>query len=551
MRPTFASNLVRHDSVILVAVMVVAALSVLPFFYAAGGGLPDAHDLRVHWMRMIEFDQALRSGVWYPRWLGGMNYHYGAATTLFYPPLFYYITSAAHALTAGWAQAIEVAVLLAATGSAMTFYIYSRTLLRPTASAVATLAYVLLPYRLIDLYHRGAIPELITFIWMPLVMMAEGAAAKRLSAISLIGGAIAFCLLILTHPPVAYLFSISLAVLAVAWSWLARSWKPALAATSISVIGSALSAVYCLPAIAEIGYAKQTITEKFPYRNGYITRLIAGERFQVMLAAIIIVTALVLAFFAWLTYARWSACNQMKAWVVVGLVSIFMMMPISDPIAHYLPGIDGVAFPWRWLAITTLATSILAGVAFEESCWRRSAGIARAAASPAVVLIAILAFGMCLCVKASNLKVPLATPDDFVEEDFTPRDAPPIADMPRGISAIMMSGASGSAAWLVRWKPHERVIETFSPSADTLQVFSFMFPGWIALVDEHSVANRAHNRLSTILVDVPPGNHTVKLVFAKTTIRRCGECLSAVTLCLCVLSLTLWAKMKCKHISMP
>src|SRR5205085_7812004 len=197
----------RTDALLLGGIGLIALASSLPFFYAAQGQMPEAGDLVIHWPRMLAFDETLRSGVWVPRWLGGMNGGYGAATTLFYAPLLYYALSAAHALTGDWPKAIEVIVALAAVGSGVALYAYARTLASRAASAVAALVYVLAPYHLIDLYHRGALAELLAFTWMPLVMLALAKAAGRLNARAIAGGAVALALLVLTHPPTAYLFT--------------------------------------------------------------------------------------------------------------------------------------------------------------------------------------------------------------------------------------------------------------------------------------------------------------------------------------------------------
>src|ERR1044072_4599162 len=96
---------------IAASLILVAIASSLPFFYAAQGNMPEAGDLIIHWPRMLMFDEVLRSGVWYPRWLGGMNYGYGAATTMFYAPFVYYCLLAADAPLGAWGGAGEVVVL--------------------------------------------------------------------------------------------------------------------------------------------------------------------------------------------------------------------------------------------------------------------------------------------------------------------------------------------------------------------------------------------------------------------------------------------------------
>jgi hypothetical protein len=543
----------RADALLLFGLMLAAIASTLPFLYAAQGRLPEAGDLTVHWPRMLMFDETLRSGVWYPRWLGGMNYGYGAATTMFYAPLVYYALSAIHALLGDWSRSIEAVAALAAMGSAAAFYFYARSFLSPTASAIAALLYLLLPYRLIDLYHRGALAELIAFAWMPLVMLMLGASVKRMSARRIIFGAIAFALLIVTHPPVAYAFSISLVIFVTAWAIRLRSWRPALSGSLIVMLGGALSAFYWLPAIAEVGYVNQSVTDLFDRNKGYITDLFAGSTFEKLIAATIIATSLL--FFLFLALARSSKRPDPKdsspnqhasGWIIVGLVSIFMMLPFAEPLARLMPGISGMAFMWRWLAITNLATSALAGAVVDKLYARNqpdkkhvenrthltifNRGRIRELLA-ATLTIGVLTFGVISCARASNLKLRFIAPADFVEQDFTPAGAPAINELPRDISMRLLSNSPGSHARLIEWKPQERVMEVFAATGDTLHVCSFMFPGWEASVDGNTVPIRIEARLKTMLIDVPQGSHTIKLVFANTFTGRRAQALSFITLC--------------------
>src|SRR5262245_61721848 len=255
LRPTETrSRLNRFAPFLLVAV---AAASSLPFRFAADFELPQAHDLTVHWNRMIAFDEGLRSGLIYPRWLGRLNQGYGAATTLFYAPGVYYVLSAAHAVSGDWSDAIGILAFAAALCSAAAFYFYARLLVDRRAALIGASIYILLPYRLIDLYHRGALAELLAFVWMPVVMYVVTRGARQFSASLLILGGGAYALLMLSHPPTTYLFTLSLAVFAVAYSWQARSPRIALLCLCVVAIGAAASAFYWVPASVEIGYVRQ------------------------------------------------------------------------------------------------------------------------------------------------------------------------------------------------------------------------------------------------------------------------------------------------------
>jgi hypothetical protein len=533
----------RHR--VAASLILVAIASSLPFFYAAQGNLPEAGDLTIHWPRMLMFDEALRSGVWYPRWLGGMNNGYGAATTMFYAPFVYYSLSAAHALLGDWVRSVEAVVLLAALGSAATFYFYARSFLSQAASTVAAMLYLLLPYRLIDLYHRGALAELIAFVWMPLVMLMFTAAVKRPRARSMIFGAIAYGLLIVTHPPVAYAFSVSLALFAAAWAVKSRTWRPVLSGGVIAVLGGMLSAFYWLPAILEVSSVNQSVTDLFDNNKGYVTDLLAGSTFEKLIAATVIATGLLFFLFAALARSKSTGGegpppnHQTVAWATVGVVSIFVMLPVAAPVVRLMPGISGMAFLWRWLAITTFATSMLAGVAFDKM-WIENLGLRRGRDLFAVTLtVATLIFGVISCARASNLKLQFVAPAGCVEQDFTPKCAPDARTLPADAPLQMLSHAPDSAARLVEWRPQERVIEVSAATSDTLHVHSFMFPGWKAFLNDRAVPIRTQPELQTMLIDVPQGSHTIKLIFSNTATRLYAQALSLASLCACALLIVL------------
>lgn len=487
------------------------------------------------------FDETLRSGVWYPRWLGGMNYGYGAATTMFYAPFVYYSLSAAHALFGDWVRSVEAVVLLAAIGSAATFYFYAKSFLSRVASAVAAMLYLLLPYRLIDLYHRGALAELIAFVWMPLIMLMLTAAVKRPSTRSMILGAIAYGLLVVTHPPVAYAFSVSLAVFVAVWAVKSKSWRPVLSGGFIVMLGGALSAFYWLPAILEMSYVNQSVTDLFDNNNGSITDLVVGSTFEKLIAATVLATGMLFFLFAVLARIKSpgreeaSPNHQIIAWTTVGVVSIFILLPVAAPIVRLMPGISGMAFLWRWLSITTFATSMLAGIVFEK-LWVENSGLRRSRDLLAVTLtVATLIFGVISCARASNLKLQFVAPADCVEQDFTPKGAPDARALPTDASLQMLSDAPDSIARLIEWKPQERVIEVSAATSDTLHVYSFMFPGWKAFVNDRAVPIQTQPDLKTMLIDVPQGSHTIKLIFSNTTTRLYAQALSLIALCVCAL----------------
>jgi len=530
----------RTDALLLGVISLVALASSLPFFYAAHGQMPEAGDMVIHWPRMLAFDETLRSGVWVPRWLGGMNGGYGAATTLFYAPLLYYALSAAHALTGDWPKALEVVIALAALGSGAALYACARTHSSRGASAIAAVLYVLSPYHLIDLYHRGALAELLAFVWMPLVILAYARVTERFRAKAIAGGALAYALLILAHPPTAYLFTLAFVLFIIFYTTQTKRWQPLATGLLIVGLGGAVAAFYAMPAAIEKPLINQSITDLFHHRMGFVTELLTGNRFEQLIGAIAVTMALLSVAFCWQSRRQAPDTDEaaarrrhFAAWKLVAVLSLAMLLPLARPLVSALPGMATVAFVWRWLAIAMLAMVMLAGAAIDGlfTDIRRSRFMVEAG-SPvneirhlvragviALLVIGHLIFGIVAAARASNLRFAFVAPEANFEQDFTPAGTPSVYELPRGKTCEFVRPMPGDAASLVLWQPEYRLIKTTSPTGGVLHIYTLMYPGWTATLNGLPIAIEAHPQLKTMLIDMPPGQQQLTLTFGDTKLR--------------------------------
>jgi len=518
----------------MVFLIALAAASTVPFFYAAGGHLPQAHDLRIHWVRMIAFDEVLRSGVLYPRWLSSLNYGLGAATTSFYAPGIYYLMSVSHWVTGNWTSAIELGVVSAAVASAVAFYGYARQLMPSLGATIATALYLLLPYRMIDLYHRGALAELLGFVWMPLVLLSFSLSLRRASALNLVMGGVAFGALVLTHPPTAYVFALTLAIIAVVIAIRSRSWRPLVIVFVFGIMGGALSAFYSLPAFLELSYVKQEITATFEARAGDLKDLITGGPFEQMLAAIAftgLVLSLACYFFsskAWVSEK--SVRDDSIGWLIVSVALVGAMAPFSRMLLRPLPGFNITGFLWRWLAIQVISVAILAGLAFQAA-WRSDR---RRVVLLAVLTGTVLIFGFSASAVAVNLRLPFEAPSAAVEEAFTPAGAPGVGDLDASPAPVLSCVSGDATISVVESKPLHRRAEMSSDAGCVLESHTFVFPGWRATIDGREASAWSHETKGTMLVEVPPGRHEVTVEFIDTPVRRIAGWVTCGSLALCM-----------------
>src|SRR6202011_4642581 len=78
------------------------------------------------------------------------------------------------ALTHDWMRTLLAMHVLLMIASGGMLYFYARQMMKPAAAAVAMAAYIVLPYHLIDQYYRGALAELLSFVWMPMMLFFIG-----------------------------------------------------------------------------------------------------------------------------------------------------------------------------------------------------------------------------------------------------------------------------------------------------------------------------------------------------------------------------------------
>jgi uncharacterized membrane protein YfhO len=79
------------------------------------------------------------------------------------------------------------------------------------------------------------------------------------------------------------------------------------------------------------------------------------------------------------------------------------------------------------------------------------------------------------------------------------------------------------------WKSAERIIDINADSPLNLRVKTFYFPGWRAYIDNQETDIKKEDGTGAIIIEVPSGHHTLKLVFADTPIRYYSKIIALVS----------------------
>jgi hypothetical protein len=525
--------------------LVIGTVAVTPYFMAgderdpASGGLGmiHTHDMPTHLVLMEEFDKSLRGGTLYPRWLADINKGYGNPTMNFYPPGFFYLTSLVNLFFGDWVKTLFLISVLGLAGSGLALYFLSRQFYGRFASAIAAFFYMLLPYHVLELYLRGAMPEYIGFVIIPLILYFAFKTGERGRASDIAGLGLLYGAHLITHFPVSYLFTYLLAVYAVVWAGGARDLKIALRIAGGMALGLLMGAIYWLPAAVEAKYTQEFISETFPYE---VTLFPVAENtpFDFLINDVFIaqaVTLLTALAILLLTRRRYDSKEDSKVdtrrrqtllWAAMGIISTFMATALATPLTRIIPKLQATVPAWRWLAIACVFAALLLAAAVERVVGRGGTAALSRACQIAIFLMigANVWFTVQQVIIGSFVNGPLRQIDLFLQSGFTPKESVLPGQLP-DTDRVTMRPPVGAVS-VIRWEPLFRELDVSTGLPAVIRLKTYKFPGWEARMDGQKTELFA-DASGVQTIPIPPGRHRVEIYFENTPPRTIGSLLSA------------------------
>jgi hypothetical protein len=559
---------------LIILCLLLSAIATIPFYFFGRPQygprvlqlqMPITHDMHLHLEQMKSFYNGLSAGNPYPRWEEDTNRGFGAPTMSYYPPGVYYITSAFYAVSKDWIVALLFTHLLMMAASAIAFLFYIRQFVSNKAAAIATTAYIFLPYHLLDQYQRGAMAELLGFIWMPLMLLFgerlfrpqegeslnEGGTPRGSDRlINIAGLAASYGAFLWSHPPTAYQFSLAFGIYMLVLAWLRRDLRGLILVGCAIAVGVMLSAAYMYPAAAEQSLIHhEYVTDTWPYHSTYVfvhhlPYTSAGGFFRLVDAIWIYGTLITVAggiLVLGLQGRRLAAPLRERTilWIITGCFVSFMMLKYSAFIGRQIPKIDIGVFTWRMLSISTLVAALFAGLC---------AHLASAKINPQrykrllfASLAGLIAYGgiifSVVAVAPPMVHAPKFIPSqEHVNYATVPQEAPsdPL-DLPHLERAIL--NYNHGEVRVDKWLPESRSIHAVLTDADTLFIRTFNFPGWTATVNGQPATIKTGEVLKEINLDLPAGEYQIELNYGNTAVRQRGVRVSQAALLILLLLL--------------
>ena len=531
-----------------------------------------AHDAAHSVFFLIEFHQGIQDGYLYPRWGPDHGLGYGYPTFIFYAPLTYYVAEVFHLLGAGPTAAVKITYALAFVLSGLTMYAFVKRLWGPGAGLVSAVVYTYVPYRLVDIYVRCAFTEFCAFAFFPLILLLflELVETGQPRYLALAG--LAYAGLILTHIVTAFLFTPLLMAYVLwlvlrkarssLWQWLRLSGFSLAAA----VLAMGLSAVFLLPIPVERSYIAQEQWTRATYSYDqhfiYPFQLLSAfwdygyavegseDTMSLQLGLVAVTLTLVVAVPALRRRTSEQRTEQRTGrgtvlfFLGLTLGIILAMLPLSLLLWRLLSVAALVQFPWRLLALTAFTLSVLAGAVVQGTEGEREYTSVTNPGLYVLLLVVILAsFGYTLPeytelpprleTPAAPLDFELAHPDMVSMVAYTqeqPRSTPLVAQYLAGEPLVKAHALTeGATVEMVRHGGGSEEIIVRSSQEATIQFYTYYFPGWRGYVDGQEVSIRPEAPYGLITLDVPAGEHQVKIRFGDTPIRVVGKVISLLS----------------------
>lgn len=553
------------------ALLFILAISIFTSFPLLRPGLHSIHDDQ-QVARLYLYDSAIKDGQMPPRIVSELGFGFGYPLFVFYPPMVYMLGEVVHQLGFNFVNSIKIVFFLSILLSGYAMYFFVKKYLGNLAATLSALFWVLLPYRAIDVYVRGALSEAFAFVWVPIVFMTFLNLAERQNRKNVATCAVAISGLLLTHNLIFIAMTVMLPFI-VAFSIYAKKNKYHIFLSLLTALFFAclLTAFFWLPSLLEKNktivdqillteLASYSIHFVYPQQlwnsawgfGGSAAGDLDGLSFKVgklhiLSSLFALVLVLLHKFYSPnKNYLQSKKQNQLTLLMTLVLVlSVFMTTKYSNFVWETIEPLAYLQFPWRFLILVGFASSVLCGAV--------------------VFLLRITILKICFFVIAmslllfTNLKLfkPQTTRDYFNDDNATSEkilnwdvSRSSFEYLPKGIAVtkgslnttvidideseipkhpINILSGDGNIR-LVTEASNVVSFSIRSSNGATIRINKTNFPRWEVKIDEKVTNFNDNNKFKLIEFKVNPGEHTVIAQLKNTTPRTVGNLTSIIAL---------------------
>lgn len=497
-------------------------------------GRPLTFDGRVHITTIQQYYLALKGHEFPVQWANGWS-TYGFPLGLVAHQVTSYLGAGIEFLVHDPALAYNWVALIGALSSTLLFYVFMRLQMKREAAFVGTLLFAYAPYRIVNLYTRGALPEFFSSTFMVLALLGVFLLAKNriLGTVCLALG-IAFTGL--THPmmliPLALLLGPYVLLLLLKSKQKAKDF---LYIFFVGIIGLLIASYYLLPLNVEIQYFNYGLTKNHYRLNQtlMVSELLhsqwdyygsgnPAELSENLSLGTFEVATLLLGVLIFIVVKDQKKRSFMLVWVGISLVAVFLMLPLSDVLYRHSDLLGSIQYPSRMFSVLVISIPVAASFLFE---WYGSKKLF------VLIVLAILVTRLPVLYGKTYIVDPQSA-YTYIQANLHTLNLNPIwlgnpLDYPVRTKQYTVIGGQGTVDPLLLGNAM-RLYEVHARTDMRMLDYTTFFPGWLVFVDGAQVPLEFQdvNARGLLTYNVPKGDHQVKVVFVMTRIRKAGYVLS-------------------------
>lgn len=500
-----------------------------------------------HLFRLYEFDLCFRDFQIPCRWARDAGRGYGEPVFNFYTQVPYAIGEIFHLIGFQFIDSIKILFILSLVGSAISMFFLAKQIWgNNLAGILSSIVYTYAPYRALDIWVRGALPESVAFVIFPIIILLINNIFSHKNLRDILLLSFFLSLLLLTHNLSFLMFLPFLVIWLAFLVFTTKKWKLIFPILCSFVFSGMLSAFYLLPVIFESRFVNLDLTTKgyFDFRGHFTTVYqLFVSRFWGYGASLFgpvddislsvgqiqwILPVIVLLGFL-LKKKDWK---KLIVLIFIGWFALFMSHNKSTVIWEKLQFLSYIQFPWRWLSIATFSFAICSG---------GSATLLNNRYKKIVVSgVILLTIFFNLQFFKEDIWYKIDDSEQFKgkrwEEqtsasltDYWPVSARDLPIDSAPTTPVVLEGEGRGSLEAKSSKNYVYSVELESEKGKVQFPVAF-FPGWKGKVDDKEIEVYPEGKYGLITTDLSKGNHLVFLNFTDTPIRISGNIISLVSI---------------------
>lgn len=506
--------------------------------------------------RVVEMTEALKDGQFPVRWVKNLGYGFGYPLYNFYGPLPYYVGSFFSLLGFSPLVATKIMMGLGMMLPAFTMGLVMYSFFGFFPGLFGAMLYIFAPYHAVQLYVRGAVGELWTLVFLPLIFYGLMKADRGFRPVLI--GAIGIAGVIVSHTVLGFIVVLLcvIEIIHVVFFGFFRKMKlirshvfPSIALVGM---GMALSCFFWLPALVQMGLTNVAaqVGGGADYKDhfvcvaqfwnsawgfgGSIPGCVDGLSFR--LGKIYIFIFALGTSLVFLTRNRKNLVLPVSA-IILFVLGVYMMTEWSEWLWRSVPLLPYIQYPWRFLVFTELGVAVIGAWSLSLLHTRRILQIFICVVGVSITLFISLKlftpqyiydFGITNTVSLVDIRARYSR----ISDEYLPKDF----DRKKIDGTLMMYGAVDDLIGEIRQYSSTSILKKWMISVEEksdIRLGMAYLPGWSVRVD--GIDTRVSVDRGMPKVAVSKGEHVIDVRLKSTPMEKLGNVISLASVFLSII----------------